>query len=130
MTRMLFMAGNVSPLVHNPPATIAHVAVFGQAAIRQGRWKAVWLPPPTGNDKWLLYDLSIGTFTSIDLKDGTDSADPGEIKDLAEIKADKLKELVEYWHQYEAETGTVLKGPGDGAGREKMFGVKWDDWDV
>ena len=24
-------------------------AVFEQAAIRQGKWKAVWLPPPTGN---------------------------------------------------------------------------------
>lgn len=35
--------------------------VFGQAAIRQGRWKAVWLPPPTGNDKWLLFDLASGT---------------------------------------------------------------------
>lgn len=34
--------------------------VFGQAAIRQGKWKAVWLPPPTGNDQWQLYDLDTG----------------------------------------------------------------------
>jgi hypothetical protein len=40
--------------------TVADGAVFGQAAIRQGSWKAVWLPPPTGNDKWLLFDLSVG----------------------------------------------------------------------
>jgi hypothetical protein len=49
---------------------------------------------------------------------------------LAEIEVDKLRELVEYWHQYEAETGTVLKGPSDGPGREKFFGVTWDDWGV
>ena len=36
--------------------------VFGQAAIRQGDWKAVWLPPPTGPNKWLLYDLRQGEF--------------------------------------------------------------------
>jgi hypothetical protein len=59
-----------------------------------------------------------------------DILDPGETNDLAEAEPQKLKELVEFWHQYEAETGTVLKGPLDGAGREKMFGVKWDDWSL
>ena len=59
-----------------------------------------------------------------------DVLDPGETNDLAEAEPKKLKELVEFWHQYEAETGTVLKGPLDGAGREKMFGVKWDDWSL
>jgi len=59
-----------------------------------------------------------------------DILDPGEINDLAEAEPAKLKELVEFWHRYEAETGTVLKGPLDGAGREKMFGVKWDDWSL
>jgi len=56
--------------------------------------------------------------------------DEGETNDLAEAEPKKLKELIEFWHQYEAETGTVLKGPLDGAGREKMFGVKWDDWSL
>jgi hypothetical protein len=49
--------------VYVPPyhySKTADYRVFGQAAIRQGSWKAVWLPPPTGNDKWLLYDLSVG----------------------------------------------------------------------
>jgi hypothetical protein len=59
-----------------------------------------------------------------------DILDPGETNDLADAEPKKLKELVEFWHQYEAETGTVLKGPLDGAGREKMFGVKWDDWSL
>jgi len=112
-------------------AVEANTVVFGQAAIRQGTWKAVWLPPPTGNDKWLLYDLSVGMCStkpprlrSLTLQD------PGETTDLAATAPTKLQELVEFWHQYEAETGTVLKGPLDGAGREKMFGIKWDDWSL
>lgn len=105
--------------------------MFGQAAIRQGRWKAVWLPPPAGNDKWLLYDLSTGrsgSCLSILPCALADLTDPGETKDLADAEPEKLKQLVEYWHEYEAETGTVLKSAEDGPGREKMFGVKWDDW--
>jgi hypothetical protein len=51
------MGAYVCPPDHSKTADDS---VFGQAAIRQGSWKAVWLPPPTGNDKWLLYDLSIG----------------------------------------------------------------------
>jgi hypothetical protein len=39
---------------------------------------------------------------------------------------DKLAELVAFWHDYEAETGTVLKDTGDGFGR--FTGVNWEDW--
>ncbi|WVQ99095.1 hypothetical protein IAU59_006227 [Kwoniella sp. CBS 9459] len=86
--------------------------LFGQAAIRQGRWKAIWLPPPAGNDEWLLFDVK---------------ADPGETKNLAAEEPQKLLELVEFWHQYEAETGTVLDTvTHQGAGRG--VGVNWDDW--
>jgi hypothetical protein len=100
--------------------------VFGQAAIRQGKWKAVWLPPPTGNDKWLLYDLSTGMTSSLLCLIGADSSDPGEITDLASNEPEKLAELVAFWHDYEAETGTVMKDTGDGFGR--FTGVTWDDW--
>lgn len=60
----------------------------GQAAIRQGPWKAVFVPKPAGPEKWQLYDLS---------------KDPGEIHDLALEQADhpKLRELLEYWTTYE-----------------------------
>lgn len=34
---------------------------------------------------------------------------PGKRNYLAEAQPKKLKELVESWHQYGAETGTVLK---------------------
>ena len=60
----------------------------GQAAIRQGSWKAVFVPAPAGPEKWQLYDLS---------------KDSGEIHDLAREQPDhpKLRELLEYWSTYE-----------------------------
>jgi arylsulfatase len=91
--------------------------LFGQAAIRQGSWKAVWLPPPTGNGEWLLFDLS---------------KDPGETKNLSSSHPDKLNQLVKYWHEYEAETGTILRPreeeQGKGGGFGRFMGVSWDDW--
>ncbi|KAK6908688.1 hypothetical protein I204_02022 [Kwoniella mangroviensis CBS 8886] len=88
--------------------------LFGQAAIRQGRWKAVWLPPPTGKDQWLLFDLD---------------QDPGETKDLAEAHPEKLQQLVAFWHEYEAETGTIVNmtEPSVG-GFGRSTGINWDDW--
>lgn len=59
-----------------------------------------------------------------------DLADPGETKNLASVHPDKLVELVSYWHEYEAETGTVMRprseqqGPGFG----RTTGVSWADW--
>lgn len=71
--------------------------LFGQAAIRRGNWKALWLPAPAGPEKWQLFDLS---------------KDPGEQQDLAETHPEKLAEMVEHWRIYEAETGTILVKPG------------------
>ncbi|WWC69062.1 uncharacterized protein I206_102998 [Kwoniella pini CBS 10737] len=88
--------------------------LFGQAAIRQGKWKAVWLPPPTGKDEWLLFDLD---------------ADPGETKNLAGENPEKLHQLVAFWHEYEAETGTIvnMSNPA-GTGFGRSTGINWDDW--
>lgn len=55
-----------------------------------------------------------------------DLVDPGEVNDLASAQPEKLQELVSFWHDYEAETGTVLKNSGDGFGR--FTGVNWEDW--
>lgn len=126
---MLFMVGSVSHIC-TFNGMEADSAVFGQAAIRQGRWKAVWLPPPTGNDKWLLYDISTGECLLPSSAHCLTQTDPGETKDLADVEVEKLRELIEYWHQYEAETGTVLKGANDAPGGGRFFGVKWDDWDA
>lgn len=70
--------------------------LFGQQAIRQGDWKAVFIPAPNGPEKWQLYDLS---------------RDPGETQDLAVEQAEVLDRLVQYWTDYVAETGTVLIEP-------------------
>jgi arylsulfatase len=67
--------------------------LFGRRAIRQGDWKALYLPEPYGPGTWQLYDLS---------------ADPGETDDLARSRPDKLAELVALWDRYVEETGVIL----------------------
>ena len=57
------------------------------------------------------------------------SPDPGETVDLAPTQPEKLQQLVAFWHQYEAETGTVLQGKIDQpSGFGRFTGVNWDDW--
>ncbi|BGO97608.1 hypothetical protein NBRC10513v2_001602 [Rhodotorula toruloides] len=68
--------------------------LFGQSAIRQGPWKAVWIP---GKDaKWSLYNLA---------------SDVGETRDLANDEPERLTEMVRLWRDYEAETGVVRLDP-------------------
>lgn len=57
------------------------------------RYKALFIPKPTGNDKWRLFDLS---------------ADTAEITDLADKEPEVLAKLLQYWQEYVAETGTVM----------------------
>ncbi|GAB3010353.1 arylsulfatase [Mycobacterium bourgelatii] len=68
--------------------------LFGRRAIRQGDWKALYLPAPYGPGTWQLYDLA---------------ADPGEIHDQADVRPDKLAELLELWDRYVAENGVILE---------------------
>ncbi|KAG7864290.1 hypothetical protein KL919_000318 [Ogataea angusta] len=72
--------------------TVTGWELFGQQALRKGKYKALYIPKPYGPGKWQLFDLT---------------ADPGEIHDLAESHPDKLKELLDHWVQYVAETGLV-----------------------
>ncbi|UZJ53611.1 hypothetical protein CBS101457_002931 [Exobasidium rhododendri] len=67
--------------------------LFGQQAIRQDQYKAVFIPAPNGPERWQLYDLD---------------KDPGETYDLAAELPDTLNTLLEYWTAYVAETGTIL----------------------
>jgi arylsulfatase len=65
--------------------------------LRQGDFKAVFVPPPFGAGEWLLFDLS---------------NDPGETNDLAEINPQKLAALKTAWDQYAQEVGVVeISGP-------------------
>jgi arylsulfatase A-like enzyme len=67
--------------------------LFGRRAIRQGDWKALYLPPPYGTGAWQLYDLSL---------------DRGEIDDLAAARPDKLAELLALWDRYVEDNGVIL----------------------
>lgn len=91
-----YLGGN-SPHVHTDTYVVGW-ELFGQHAIRQGRWKAVFVPAPAGPETWQLYDVH---------------ADPGETKDLAQDPEHKttLDKLLKYWGEYVAETGTVLADP-------------------
>lgn len=70
--------------------------LFGQQAIRQGRYKAIFIPAPNGPEKWQLYDIS---------------KDPGETADIANEEQETLKRLISHWATYVAETGTILIDP-------------------
>jgi arylsulfatase len=67
--------------------------LFGRRAIRQGDWKAVYIPVPSwGSAQWQLYDLA---------------KDPGETSDLAAAYPDVLRELLDLWKRYTDETGVL-----------------------
>ncbi|MCJ1300910.1 hypothetical protein MMC08_003709, partial [Hypocenomyce scalaris] len=68
----------------------------------------VHIEPSAGgreDDGWQLYDLS---------------RDPGEIEDLADAQPEKVKEMLELWEQYRAETGVVWGDP------IRYVGEEWD----
>ena len=67
--------------------------LFGQQAVRQGRWKALFIPVPLGKGEWELFDLE---------------RDPGEIYDLSLSEKDKLEEMIGLWEKYENEAGVIV----------------------
>ena len=67
--------------------------LFGRRAIRQGDWKALYLPAPYGPGTWQLYDLS---------------RDPGEVHDLAASRPDKLADLLVLWDRYVEDNGVII----------------------
>ncbi|CAF1067131.1 unnamed protein product [Didymodactylos carnosus] len=71
--------------------------LFGERAIRRGNYKAILVPNESNTAKWELYDLS---------------RDKGELINVAHEREDVLKELVEAWFIYEAETGVILAEDG------------------
>lgn len=75
--------------------TVTGWELFGQQAIRKGKYKALYISAPQGPDKWQLFDIK---------------SDPGEIHDLSESLPDKLEELLNHWTYYVAETGLVEVG--------------------
>lgn len=76
--------------VHDENEYITGWELFGLRAIRQGPWKALWMPPPRGHERWELYNVA---------------KDPGEIHDKAETEPKILEQLVKHWERYFTETG-------------------------
>jgi arylsulfatase A-like enzyme len=81
-----------SNTVHGEDVHIHGWELFGQRAIRQGKWKAMWIPKPKGKDDWELYDVE---------------KDPGEIHDLADVEIEVMRQLISHWEVYYAETGMI-----------------------
>ena len=72
--------------------TITGWELFGRKAIRQGQWKAVFIPAPSGPETWQLYDLA---------------SDPGEVHDLAQAQPERLAALLDHWQDYVRQTGVL-----------------------
>lgn len=72
--------------------TVTGWELFSQQAIRKGNYKALFVPKPMGPHRWQLFDLE---------------RDAGETTDLAESEPERLKQMVEHWATYVAETGVV-----------------------
>jgi len=82
-----------SDAAHDPQEAIGW-ELFGRRAIRQGDWKALFIPAPAGPGAWQLYDLG---------------ADPGETNDLARTDPVRLNALLAAWQRYANETGVVVE---------------------
>jgi arylsulfatase len=67
--------------------------IFGNRAVRQGQWKIRWEYKPLGKSDWELFDLA---------------ADPGERKDLAKERPERLKAMIALWDDYARTNNVVL----------------------
>lgn len=66
--------------------------LFGRRALRQGGWKALYIPKPYGPGKWQLFNV-------LD--------DPGETKDLAEEQPQRTKDMIRMYEEYCIRNGVV-----------------------
>jgi arylsulfatase len=76
--------------------------LFYRRAVRQGDWKAVFLPVAPGGAYTREAPVS-GTWELFNLKD-----DPGETVDLADREPARLKALVASWDGYAADAGVII----------------------
>lgn len=84
-----------------PDETVAW-ELFYRRAVRQGDWKAVFLPTAPGG-AYTREAPTSGTWELFNLKD-----DPGETTDLADREPARLKALVASWDGYAADAGVIV----------------------
>ena len=84
------------------PRDVVGWELFFRRAVRQGDWKATWLPgnPPV---PYQVSAATPGTWELFNLK-----RDPGETTDLADTHPRRLQRLVRAWDDYAARNGVVL----------------------
>ncbi len=75
--------------------------IFGRRAVRRGPWKATWLAPPMGGNRWRLYNLD---------------EDPGELHDLSGEHPDRLQEVLAEWDRYIEANGVIVTDEDRGFG--------------
>lgn len=67
--------------------------LFGHRALREGRWKLMWVDSGTGEGDWQLFDLSV---------------DPGESRDLRHEHPIVAERLIAGWKAYARDNQVVL----------------------
>ncbi|PVM90504.1 arylsulfatase [Caulobacter radicis] len=93
------------------PQDLVAWELFFRRAVRQGDWKAIYLPSAPGGAAYSREAVLPANWQLFNLK-----SDPAEAVDLASSQPDKLKELVEAWNRYAAQNGVVLPPPQPAAG--------------
>ncbi len=102
---MLSWLREKTPSVHQ--ADEAHCwELYGRRAVRKGDWKAEWLEPPYGHNRWELYNLA---------------EDPAEQHNLANEQAKKLAELVADWERYAMKYQLTLPDERVGYGPDEVW---------
>ncbi len=90
---------SLSPILDNARASVRGPSdwlgweLFGNRAIRQDRWKLLWLCAPYGAGTWQLYDVK---------------ADPAEMNDLASAKPKLTEQLSRHWDEYVKANNVIL----------------------
>jgi len=90
---------SLSPILSNARATVRGPSdwvgweLFGNRAIRQDKWKLLWLCEPHGPGRWQLYDVK---------------TDPGETNDLAATQPKVRERLLRHWGEYVRANNVLL----------------------
>ncbi|MEM8936266.1 MAG: arylsulfatase [Pseudomonadota bacterium] len=78
--------------VHDEDYVFA-LELFDRRMVQKGGWKIVWANAPWGHgDRWELYNLS---------------ADPTELRDLANVEPEKLAEMIGEWDDFVESAGVI-----------------------
>lgn len=80
--------------------------VSGTAALYRGNWKVTKTPPPHGDGKWYLYDLSI---------------DPGETNDVAAEHPNLYQSMIDEYDAYATEVGVFELPPGESSRKQLVL---------